>query len=29
MKRFLLVISLVLAGFIANAHELLSPLNDD
>ena len=29
MKRFLLVISLVLAGFIANAQELLIPLNDD
>ena len=29
MKRFLLIIALVLAGFIANSQELLIPLNDD
>ena len=29
MKRFLLVILLVLAGFLANSQELLIPLNDD
>ena len=29
MKKFLLFISLVFAGFIASSQELLIPLNDD